>query len=436
MEYTRVTVIGTRRKADLVLPDDHPVDSLLPEIATLLDEPKTGGAPLTLTTLLGDRVDGAVALAEQGLDHGSILRLVSLDDAPQPPDVAEVTEAVADAVVTHGGRWSSRLTAITVAVVVAVFAVVTGSLLPGAGAVTIGIVCTLAAALVGAVLARRDATAGRDALLGFSMGSAVPLGFRLAELLKAEALPTLVVGTAIGWALIWIVAVVVLELGARRRGILAGAVVAIATTAVVIVTALTDPELTVVAAVTGILAAALLGTASSVALATSGVVRLDDAATDGETVRRNDIDAAITQAFATQTAFIFALVPPLALSILLLSGSGTWEAGVAAALAVFAAARSRLFPIAIARLALIAAVVVPMSLWLVSTGDIAEGWRSTIGALVCIVLLVAATTRPSAPARARLRRFLSTIEMLAVIALVPLLLGVLGVFDDLLGAFS
>ena len=32
MTYTRLTVIGSKRKADLVLPDDEPVGALLPQL--------------------------------------------------------------------------------------------------------------------------------------------------------------------------------------------------------------------------------------------------------------------------------------------------------------------------------------------------------------------------------------------------------------------
>lgn len=78
MQYLRVTVIGTRRKADLALPDDHPLEDLLPEIVDLLDEPATGGAPLVLTTLLGVPVDLGTSLTGQDIDNGTVLRLLPL----------------------------------------------------------------------------------------------------------------------------------------------------------------------------------------------------------------------------------------------------------------------------------------------------------------------------------------------------------------------
>ncbi len=44
MTYTRLTVIGSKRKADLVLPDDEPVGALLPQLLEVLDERIPGGA--------------------------------------------------------------------------------------------------------------------------------------------------------------------------------------------------------------------------------------------------------------------------------------------------------------------------------------------------------------------------------------------------------
>ena len=41
MTYTRLTVIGSKRKADLVLPDDEPVGTLLPQLLEVLRRLKT-----------------------------------------------------------------------------------------------------------------------------------------------------------------------------------------------------------------------------------------------------------------------------------------------------------------------------------------------------------------------------------------------------------
>ena len=59
-EFTRLTVIGSARKADLVVPNDEAVAGLMPRLMDLLDEP-TGSVvrPLTLVRSTGEQLDVA-----------------------------------------------------------------------------------------------------------------------------------------------------------------------------------------------------------------------------------------------------------------------------------------------------------------------------------------------------------------------------------------
>ena len=47
MSYTRLTVIGSERKAELALPNSEPIGVLLPHVLELLEETPSGGAVLT-----------------------------------------------------------------------------------------------------------------------------------------------------------------------------------------------------------------------------------------------------------------------------------------------------------------------------------------------------------------------------------------------------
>ncbi|MDQ0642127.1 type VII secretion integral membrane protein EccD [Microbacterium murale] len=438
MEYTRVTVIGSRRKADLVLPDDHPVDELLPEIIDLLEEPVAAGSPLVLSTLLGQPVDGRTALADQGIEHGALLRLLPADDAPRPPDVAEVTEAVADASIGRPDRWNSRLTAIVVASTIAVVAATAGLLLslPAAASIILLSSVFLLATVGGAVLSRRDNTSGQHGLLGLCIGVAVPLGLHTAVSLPAQGAAMIPVTLAITWALVWTAVAVVVGIGGRHPGVLTGAALALLSSAVVLVATLSAAPVPLVAAFSGIAAAVVLALAPSFALSTAGVARLDDTAMDGDTVKRTDIDSALATAFASQTALVLALAPPIATTALILGAGNAWQAGLAAALVILVLVRSRLFPFAIARIALLAATVLPAAHWLWTTDMLPQPWPVLISGVIVVLLVVVSVMRPSAAAQARLRRFLGVLESLSAIALIPLLLGILGIFDDLLGAFS
>jgi hypothetical protein len=52
-----------------------------------------------------------------------------------------------------------------------------------------------------------------------------------------------------------------------------------------------------------------------------------------------------------------------------------------------------------------------------------------------VLVLIMVLARPAPHQRAFLRRIGNVIEALSVIALIPLLLGMFGIFSDLLGAF-
>jgi type VII secretion integral membrane protein EccD len=436
MEYTRVTVIGTRQKADLVLPDDHPLDELLPEIIDLLDEPVGDGSPLVLTSLLGQPVSSRETLAAQGIDHGSILRLVTHDEAPQPADVADVTEAVSDAASRRADRWTPALTSLALSAVVAVTAAITGPLLPATPGTLTGLLVTFIGAVVGsALLARRGVIAGRNALLGLSLGLTVPLSMLGTPAVLPAVAGELLVSVAASGVLLWVAVGIVMGAGSRRRGVVPGAAVAVAFGAAVVVAAAVGVPVMVAAAVYGIVAVIGLGLVPALALTAAGVGRLDDTAMSGSPVRRGDIDEAIDVAFTAQTALVLALAVPAAVSIALLGAGDGWQAGLAAALALFLLTRSRLFPLAIARAALLAAALVPLGLTLFS-GTADSTTRAGIGVVVCAVLVVVAMLSPSAAAQARLRRLLGVLEALTVIAMIPLLLGIMGVFGDLLGTFS
>jgi hypothetical protein len=72
---------------------------------------------------------------------------------------------------------------------------------------------------------------------------------------------------------------------------------------------------------------------------------------------------------------------------------------------------------------------------LVGQPRLAAPQLAIILASVAAVVLIMVLARPAAHQRAFLRRIGNFVEALAVIALIPLLLGMFGIFGDLLRAF-
>ena len=131
-EFTRLTVIGSARKADLVVPNDEAVSGLMPRLMELLDEP-TGSVvrPLTLVRATGEQLNVGLTIADQQVCDGELLRLVRSDDAPPPPEVADVTDVLGESMRDRAGLWSTSSRELTGAVAIGVLSCATTTQLPG-----------------------------------------------------------------------------------------------------------------------------------------------------------------------------------------------------------------------------------------------------------------------------------------------------------------
>ena len=127
-EFTRLTVIGSARKADLVVPNDEALAGLMPRLMDLLDEPTgTVVRPLTLVRSTGEQLDAALTIADQQVSDGELLRLIRSDDAPPPPEVADVTDVLGESLRDRAGLWSTFPRQLTGAIAVGVLSCPSGS---------------------------------------------------------------------------------------------------------------------------------------------------------------------------------------------------------------------------------------------------------------------------------------------------------------------
>ena len=105
-EFTKVTVIGSARKATLVVPSTDPVGAHLSDLAALLNEPISADAgPLALVTPFGIDLDPQLSLTDQDIFDGAVLHLAHADELPPPPEVSDVTDVVADVRDTQVASW-------------------------------------------------------------------------------------------------------------------------------------------------------------------------------------------------------------------------------------------------------------------------------------------------------------------------------------------
>ncbi len=428
-DYTRVTIVGTRQKADLVLPESEPITSLLPDVLDLLDETSEGGArPVALTTTVGEQLDTSMTLAEQEVRHGTILRLVRVDAAPPPPDVADVTDVVSDTTSTRADAWTHGWGTAAAALVAAV---VGGLAAPMLESLEAAVPAALAVAAL--IAARLDHRAPAVVLTGGAVGSA--LG-------PASSLAKGVVGTdPLAVALVWfalagLIAGVVWAVGLSERAVGLGTLTGSALVGVWWVARAAEIDPNPAAAVTTILGALLLGLLPGIAMSLSGLSGIDDRIVEGHRVARTETRLTVHAAHRTLTAATVttALVTG-ALAFRLMGTGDLWGQLIAAAVAVLLLLRTRVLPLAPQRLALIAAGSAPLIALLVdwATDEALAGAFALLGVIALLAVVVG--WRPPAHVGARLRRGAGTMELLVVLPLIPLLLASLGVFGDLLETF-
>lgn len=418
--YTRLTVQGAARKADVVLPDDEPVAALLPPLLDLLAEDRSGsGRPVTLTTLLGQQVDLTRTLAEQELAQGTLLRVVRVDQAPPPPEVADVTDVAAEALATRPDRWRPVWGLAATAGVAAVAGwLAVAALEPRAGALAVVLTTLLATGL-----ARLHRTGPAWVLAAAAAGGALAL---------APALDLPLPTALAAWGMLGLIAALVGGLGAGRVSAGLGGATAVLLAGLVPVLEPMATERGALAAA-GVLAVLLLGVLPGLAMTASGLNGLDDRAVEGRRPGRRRVLHAVDETYRALTWATVAAAGVVAVTgWLLVRGDLIWSTVLGGVLGLLVLLRARVLPLAPQRLALIAAGVA-----------VAVGWALTrepeavlIGAgVVLLVAAVVSGLRATGPLAARLRRLASVVELLAVLATVPLLLAMLGVFGDLVGTF-
>jgi hypothetical protein len=191
------------------------------------------------------------------------------------------------------------------------------------------------------------------------------------------------------------------------------------------------------AAVLAVASVVLLGLLPRVALTASGLTRLDDRRTAGDEVARRDAVAAIEAAHRSLSVAVAATAASTALAgRQLLTAPTRWTVLLAAACAVVLAGRARIYPLVAEVVALLAAAAWIL-LGLLSVWQDHAGTAAPLAAALALLVttLVALVVEPVEHVRARLRRLADRLETVAVVAAVPLAIGVFGIYGRLLDTF-
>ncbi|MEU1439512.1 type VII secretion integral membrane protein EccD [Streptomyces sp. NPDC005786] len=441
-EMSRVTLVGERRRADIVLPSDTPVGQLLPDILQLLDD-RAAARPLTrqLLTSDGSALPHDSTLASAGIGDGAVLRLVRTHAAPPAPVVHDVTDQVADSLDLQAWRWR-----------------------PAARRAAAG-ASTVAFAVIAALLARREfplaALAGALAAVTVVLLVTGALVARLGRGNRGLATALLLASSGLGILTAWTAADAYDWSGALRLAGVAGAVAlslvllgffsplgrggligAMATAALTViwegVSACTS-DLARLGAVMAVVSVVLLGLLPRIALMASGLTALDDRRSGGVSVSRHDVGNALAAthrglALATLATSVSAAAAGWLLT--LADRPTVWTVLLPSLVAVVLLSRARAFPLVAEVVALFGAaavlVVRLVMLWMDHAGG--AGPIAVLCAAALLPLLALAVEPPE-HVRVRLRRTADLVESIGVVGLFPLTVGVFGMYGQLLNKF-
>ena len=393
---------------------------------------RTGGSPLALVRSTGEQLDDARSAAEQDLADGEQLRLVRADDAPPPPEVADVTDVVGDTYAERGGRWSSTARQTTGAI--ALGATTCVDRCPWRSSTS-----TVWALVLIATCCRDPARSARAPLAGYRPGrggrrrapgrhsgdrrsggtrraARVDVGVRRTGLgrprrrRRSRSAPT----------------------GRRARG--SGR--RRARSAAAPARRRDRPHRDEILAVTAAVSVVVCGLLPWYALSASGLTGLDDQVLAGRPGRRDHVLATVDGAYRSLSWAAVAVALPLGLSAAGSSARERWAVVLGVTVIVLIALRTRAFPLIVQQLPL-ALAAIGATLVAVLALEPRVGTTGVAGLLIGFALLAAvgAGVRPAEHQRARLRRLGNFVEAVGMIGLIPLVLAVFGVYADLIGAF-
>ncbi|MFF9374723.1 type VII secretion integral membrane protein EccD [Streptomyces griseoluteus] len=435
---SRVTLVGERRRVDLVLPSREPVGRLLPEVMRLLDD-QVGTRPQTRHLVAGDGsvLEPDATLESAAVADGAVLRLVRVEDAPSAPVIHDVTDEAADDLDVRAWRWNPAARRVLAGAATVVWALAASALARQEFvAQTVGTALVVLAVLGAA----GGAVAGRAGARGFAATLVVTGGalgvFGVWSLGDAHAWsgPARLAGVA------GVAAGALLLLGwcsSLGRGGLFGAA-ALVGGGVCWEAALFFQPAARSGALLAVVSVIVLGLLPRFALMASGLAGLDDRRSGGVSVSRYQVSTALA---ATHRGLALATVVTAASAAvagaLALRTVSLWTVLLAAAVALVLGLRARAYPLVPEVVALLAAAAVV----LVRLAWVWQERSDTAAPLVvpvalAVIPLAVLVVQPPEHVGVRLRRLGDVLESIGVISLFPLLMGVFGVYGRLLGTFA
>ncbi|MFD7106124.1 type VII secretion integral membrane protein EccD [Streptomyces celluloflavus] len=441
-QLSRVTLVGDRRRADVVLLSDTPIGQLIPDVLQLLDD-RPASRPTTrqLITSDGSVLPHDSTLASAGIADGSVLRLVTTHSAPPAPVVHDVTDQVADDLDLRAWRWRPAARRASAGVATVTFAVITAvlarSVFPLGALVGALSVVSLVLLAVGALVAKvgQGNRGLATALLVASGGLGVLAAWTAAD--------------AYGWPgagrLAAVAGVLVVTLGALGyfsplgRGGLVGAVAAAVIAAAWETVAAVQADPARLGAVMAVFSLVVLGLLPRLALMASGLTALDDRRSAGVSISRHQVGTALAathRGLALATTVTAGSAAAAGWLLTLAEQPTVWTVVLASLVVVVLVSRARAFPLIAEVVAVFVAasclVVRLVIVWMEQAGG---GGPLAVLCVAAVLPLVVLAVQVPEHVQVRLRRMADLAESIGMVGLFPLAFGVFGVYGQLLHQF-
>lgn len=454
--YSRVTVVGQNRTVDLALPSGLPLADVVPQVlrycvpADGIERPESWA----LARLGGPVLGLGHSLGESGVVDGDVLELRRSGSDVRPAVVEDVRDAVEDSVDAAGGVWTSATTL--------TYALAGGAVL--LGLLALGELLPLGGPGEGPL---EDAVRPPDdgaRLVASTVALAVLLG---ACALAARAVPTWVGQTCAAVAMVWglltgsalaetldatddrlllMAGGVALAAAAARAlhpattgHVAAAAALVLAAVAVRTVQGFDVSVLQVLRAAP-VLALLVVGALPRVSLSVGGL-----ASADYRVRAAGRLSAAALGARYRESngLLVGGLVAAAALvlvggGVLAVLRPGVWDPWLVVMIGVVAVLRSRVFSRVVHVLPLRVAGTLVLLVAAVAEGaryDAVAPWVATLVPLAVLALGAVSTIRMTDVPRARLKRVLDWTEFVAVVVMMVMVAGALGLFAEIRSTF-
>jgi len=398
-----------------------------------------------LVTADGSALGHDSSLESAGIRDGAVLRLVRAEDAPSAPVGHDVSDEAVEDLGGRAWRWGPESRRVAAGLATVGWAGAGGIFARSAYDASVVAGALLVVAAVTAVLGALVGRGRQGGIAGTLICTAGVLGALGASALADErhwsgALHVGVLAAVAAGTL------VLLGLFTRlgRAGLVGAGAVAVGVLGWEGVAALQSGAETAgqqarTGAVLAVVCVVALGVLPRLALTASGLSGLDDRRAGGISVSRYEASAALAAAHRALVLATVAVAASAALAgVWALRAPGAWTVPIAVVTAVVVALRARAFPLVAEVVVLLAGAAVVavrlLAVWVERSG--AAGPALVVLAVLAVLTLATLVVRPAEQVLVRLRRAGDLVESVGVIALLPLLIGVFGVYGRLLGAIA